>query len=83
MHNESEQAAARYERACDNYTAAKDMVKKAEEKLNQDERFLDSACQEMLNHATTKVGLINKMFLCFNSLENLLENYNFDINSVT
>ena len=55
MHNESEQAAARYERACDNYNAAKDMVKKAEEKLKQDERFLDSACQEMLNHATIKV----------------------------
>ena len=55
MHNESEQAAARYERACDNYSAAKDMVKKAEEKLKQDERFLDSACQEMLNHATIKV----------------------------
>ncbi len=31
------------------------MVKKAEEKLKQDERFLDSACQEMLNHATIKV----------------------------
>ncbi|CAB4029696.1 SH3 domain-binding 5-like isoform X1, partial [Paramuricea clavata] len=55
VHNESEQAAARYERACDNYNAAKDMVKKAEEKLKQDERFLDSACQEMLNHATIKV----------------------------
>ena len=55
MHNESEQAAARYERACDNYSAAKDMVKNAEEKLMQDERLLDSACQEMLNHATIKV----------------------------
>ncbi|XP_046846953.1 SH3 domain-binding protein 5-like [Xenia sp. Carnegie-2017] len=60
VHNESEQAAARYDRACDNYNAAKDMVKKAEEKLKQDKRFLDSACQEMLNHATIKVMKANK-----------------------
>lgn len=60
VHNESGQAASRYDRACDNYHAAKDMIKKAEDKLNQDQRFLDSACQEMLNHATIKVMKANQ-----------------------
>lgn len=67
----SNQAAARYDKANSQHTAAKEMIRVAESQLEacraEQEAFekepaspspLDLAWQEMLNHATTKVVLV-------------------------
>ncbi|XP_054769003.2 SH3 domain-binding protein 5-like [Lytechinus pictus] len=53
---ETQKAALRFERACSMLTAAKEMVDLAEQGLFQDGRTFDANWQEMLNHATMKVG---------------------------
>ncbi|XP_041480749.1 SH3 domain-binding protein 5-like [Lytechinus variegatus] len=53
---ETQKAALRFERACGMLTAAKEMVDLAEQGLFQDGRTFDANWQEMLNHATMKVG---------------------------
>ncbi|XP_071510430.1 uncharacterized protein [Diadema antillarum] len=56
IQQETQRAALRFERACSMLTAAKEMVDLAEQGLFQDGRTFDANWQEMLNHATMKVG---------------------------
>ncbi|XP_022091227.1 uncharacterized protein LOC110979587 [Acanthaster planci] len=53
---ETQKAAVRFERANSMLAAAKEMVDLAEQGLIQDGRKFDANWQEMLNHATMKVG---------------------------
>ncbi|KAI4818151.1 hypothetical protein KUCAC02_011511 [Chaenocephalus aceratus] len=53
---ETQKAALRYERAVSMHTAAREMVYVAEQGLQADRNTLDPTWQEMLNHATAKVG---------------------------
>ena len=54
---ETQNAALRYERACGQLVAAKEMVNLAEQGFFRKEgQPFDPAWQEMLNHATMKVG---------------------------
>ena len=57
-HLETQRAALRFERACSMHEAAKEMVQLAEQGYMRREQPSDPAWQEMLNHATMKVGLI-------------------------
>ncbi|XP_011212597.2 SH3 domain-binding protein 5 isoform X1 [Bactrocera dorsalis] len=52
---ETQQAAVNYEKAKSIHSAAKEMVYLAEQGLGE-KATLDTACQEMLSHATTKVN---------------------------
>ena len=52
---ETQNAAFRYERACSQLAAAKEMVFLAEQGFNKKGQKFDPAWQEMLNHATLKV----------------------------
>ncbi len=52
---ETQTAAIRYERACSQLAAAKEMVNLAEQGFFKKGQSFDPAWQEMLNHATMKV----------------------------
>ena len=58
---ETHRAAVEYQKANGVYKAAKETVSLAEEKIanEQGESLLDPAWQELLNHATAKVGTPN------------------------
>ena len=53
---ETQRAALRYERAVSMHNAAREMVFVAEQGVMADRNRLDPTWQEMLNHATAKVG---------------------------
>lgn len=54
---EAQKATQEFQRAVEILRAAKETIALAEEKLlEEDSRQFDSAWQEMLNHATQKVG---------------------------
>lgn len=53
---ETQKAALRYERAVSMHNAAREMVFVAEQGVMADKNRLDPTWQEMLNHATCKVG---------------------------
>ncbi|TMW41004.1 hypothetical protein DOY81_013916 [Sarcophaga bullata] len=55
MAKETQQAAANYEKAKSIHAAAKEMVYLAEQGLGE-KSTLDTACQEMLSHAASKVN---------------------------
>ena len=52
---ETQKAALRFERACSQQAAAKEMVNLAEQGFFTRGQVFDPAWQEMLNHATIKV----------------------------
>jgi len=54
----TQNATVRYERACSQLTAAKEMVNLAEQGYFKRTQQFDPAWQEMLNHSTTKVMLV-------------------------
>ena len=56
---ETQDAALRFDRACSQLAAAKEMVFLAEQGYFKKGQPFDPAWQEMLNHATTKVGQNN------------------------
>ena len=53
---ETQDAALRFDRACSQLGAAKEMVFLAEQGYFKKGQPFDPAWQEMLNHATTRVG---------------------------
>ncbi len=53
---ETQKAALKFERATSSHTAAKEMVRLAEEGLQKEGKIFDSAWQEMLNHSTIRVN---------------------------
>ncbi|XP_072029285.1 uncharacterized protein [Amphiura filiformis] len=60
LQHETQKAAVRFERANSMLSAAKEMVDLAEQGLMQEGRTFDANWQEMLNHATMKVGEADK-----------------------
>lgn len=59
---ETQKAALRYERAVSMHNAAREMVFVAEQGVMADKNRLDPTWQEMLNHATCKVGWLCLLF---------------------
>ena len=60
-HLETQNAALRFERACSQQSAAKEMVFLAEQGFFKKGQPFDPAWQEMLNHATMKVTNSNSI----------------------
>jgi len=55
-------ATVRYERACGQLAAAKEMVNLAEQGYFEQSQHFDPAWQEMLNHSTMKVSSYTALF---------------------
>ena len=64
MQVQAHQAATKYERAMSMQTAAREMVELAEQGYESKKPTFDMAWQEMLNHATMKVGETSWLVEC-------------------